>query len=223
MTVTLHPAPEPLPEAALAPWRGVPVALVIDCAPGARQIDPAIRPLRPAGLQPRLFGRAVTVRVTPPDFGAMLHVLDLAGPGDVVCVDAGGDAETAMIGEILSGHLRRRGVAGLVMDGAVRDVATLAGWDDFAVFARHVTPRGPTGAADGALNAAVTVGGAIVHPGDLILGDDDGLVCLPRDALAGGLAPVQAKAAKEEGWERRLAAGESAAEVFGLAPPAREG
>jgi len=155
MPVMIHPHPDPVRDAALVPWRDVPVALAVDCAPGARQIDPAIRPLRPAGQQPRLFGRAVTVRVAPPDFGAMLHALDLVGPGDVLCVDAGGDAETAMIGEILSGHLRRRGVAGLVLDGAVRDVATLAQWDDFSVFARHVTPRGPTSAAGGALNAPV--------------------------------------------------------------------
>jgi regulator of RNase E activity RraA len=216
MPVTLHPAPAPLPEAALAPWRDVPVALAVDCAPGARQIDPAIRPLRPAGQQPRLFGRAVTVRVDTPDFGAMLHALDVAGPGDVLVVAAGGDAVTAMIGEILSGQLRRRGVAGIVVDGAVRDVGTLAQWDDFAVFSRHITPRGPTGAAGGAVNASVTVGGAPVAPGDLILGDDDGLVCLPPATITGGLGPVREKAAREAAWEARLAAGETAAAVFGL-------
>jgi regulator of RNase E activity RraA len=219
MPVTVHPAPAPLPEAALAPWRGVPVALAVDCAPGARQIDPAIRPLRPAGRQPRLFGRAVTVRVAPPDFGAMLHVLDIAGAGDILCVDAGGDAETAMIGEILSGHLRRRGVAGAVLDGAVRDIGRIAEWDDFAVFARHVTPRGPTGAAAGAINGAVTIGGAPVAPGDLILGDDDGLVCLPAASVTSGLGPVREKAALEAGWEARLKAGEPARTVFGLEPP----
>jgi regulator of RNase E activity RraA len=221
MTVTIHPAPAPLPETAIAPWRYVPVALAVDCAPGARQIDPAIRPLRPSGQQPRLFGRAVTVRVSPPDFGAMLHVLDLAGPGDVLCVAAGGDANTAMIGEILSGQLRRRGVAGLILDGAVRDVATLASWEDFAVFARHITPRGPTGAADGAINVPVTLGGVRVDPGDLILGDDDGLVCLPPATVTDGLGPVRDKTAKETAWETGLAAGESAAVVFGLTAPDR--
>lgn len=221
MTVVLHVAPEPLPETALAPWRNVPVALAVDCAPGARQIDPAIRPLRPAGLQPHLFGRAVTVRTSPPDFGAMLHALDLAGPGDVLCVDAGGDADTAMIGEILSGHLRQRGVAGLIVDGAVRDVATLAGWDDFPVFARHVTPRGPAGGAEGALNLPVILGGAEVAPGDLILGDDDGLVCLPAAVVTSGLGPVREKAAREADWESRLSHGEPATRVFGLEPPQR--
>lgn len=218
MPVTIHPAPPPLPETAIAPWRAVPVALAVDCAPGARQIDPSLRPLRPAGEQPRLFGRAVTVQVTPPDFGAMLHVLDLVGPGDVLCVAAGGNAHWAMIGDILSGQLRRRGVAGLVVDGAVRDVATLAGWPDFAVFARHITPRGPTGAAGGVIHAPVDLGGARIDPGDLILGDDDGLVCLPPETVTGGLDPVRAKAAREREWEAGLAAGASAAVVFGLGP-----
>jgi regulator of RNase E activity RraA len=218
MTVTLHPAPAPLSDDLIAPWRDVSAALAVDCAPGARQIDPAIRPLRPAGQQPRLFGRALTVRVSPPDFGAMLHALDHARAGDVLCVEAGGDPVTAMIGDILSGQLRRIGLAGIVVDGAVRDVGTLARWDDFAVFARHVTPRGPTGAVHGALNAPVTIGGVRVDPGDLIIGDDDGLVCLPPDTVARGLGPVGEKAAKEAAWEQRLAAGESAAAVFGLAP-----
>jgi regulator of RNase E activity RraA len=218
MTVTIHPAPAPLPDAALGPWRDVPVALAVDCAPGARQIDPAIRPLRPAGRQPRLLGRAVTVKVSPPDFGAMLHVLDVAGPGDVLCVEAGGDAVTAMIGEILSGQLRRRGVAGLILDGAVRDVGTLAAWDDFAVFARHITPRGPTGAAHGTINAPIMLGGVRIDPGDVILGDDDGLVCLPPATVREGLGPVRAKADKETAWEAGLAAGTSAAAVFGLPP-----
>lgn len=223
MPVTRHPAPAPLPDALLAPWREVPAALAVDCAPGARQIDPAIRPLRPAGLQPRLLGRALTVRVSPPDFGAMLHALDLARPGDVLCVEAGGHAATAMIGDILCGQLRRIGVAGVVVDGAVRDVGTLARWDDFAVFARHVTPRGPTGAAGGHLNAAVTIGGARVDPGDLILGDDDGLVCLPPATVRDGLGPVREKAAKEALWEAGLAEGRAAAEVFGLPPAAAGG
>jgi regulator of RNase E activity RraA len=174
-------------------------------------------------MQPRLIGRAVTVRVSPPDFGAMLHVLDIVGPGDVLCVDAGGNPDWAMIGDILSGQLRRRGVAGLIVDGAVRDVATLAGWTDFAVFARHITPRGPTGASEGSINAPVTLGRARIDPGDVILGDDDGLVCLSPATLREGLGPVAAKAAREAAWQDGLAAGKTAAEVFGLPPATRSG
>ena len=133
MPVTLHTAPAcDLSPAELDRWRAIPVAVAVDLGRDVGQLDPRIRPLRPAGRQPRLFGRAVTALCEPPDFGAVLHALELIAPGDVLVIAAAGHAETAMIGEILGGHLRRLGCRGLVCDGAVRDVATLAGWDDLA-------------------------------------------------------------------------------------------
>src|SRR5690554_2202246 len=132
MPVTLHAPPAPdLTEAEMARWRGIPTAIAVDLVREAGQIDPAIRPLRPAGLQPRLFGPAVTVRCEAPDFGAVLHALDVIQRGQVLVIDAGGYRAAAMIGDILSGHLRDKGVAGVVCDGAVRDAATLGGWADF--------------------------------------------------------------------------------------------
>ena len=77
------------------------------------------------------------------DFGAVLYALDLLKPGDVLVIAAGGRADTAMIGDILGGHLRAKGGAGLICDGAVRDTDWLAAWDDVPVYARHVNPRGP--------------------------------------------------------------------------------
>jgi 4-hydroxy-4-methyl-2-oxoglutarate aldolase len=125
MTVTIHGTPVPdLTPAEIEPWRAVPVAVAVDLGRDVGQIDPAIRPLLPAGRQPRLFGRALTALCEPPDFGAVLYALDQVEPGDVLMIAAAGHAETAMIGEILGGHLRRRGGRGLVCDGAVRDVAT---------------------------------------------------------------------------------------------------
>ena len=222
MPVILHNPPNaPLTEAEIARWREMPVAVAADLGGDVALIDPAIRPLRRPGRQPRLFGRAVTVRCAPPDFGAVLHALDLIGRGQVLVIDAGGHRETAMIGDILSGHLRAKGVAGVVCDGAVRDTGTLAGWEDFAVFARWITPRGPTGAAQGAINLPVTVGGCRVAPGDLLIGDDDGLVALPPAAVRGRITDAEAKLAREADWIRALASGRPAAEVFGLAPPVR--
>jgi regulator of RNase E activity RraA len=196
------------------PWRKIPVAVAVDM--GCAQIDPDIRPLQPPGRQPPLYGRAVTAICEPPDFGAVLHALDLVGPGDVLVIAARGARDHAMIGEIISGHLRARGGAGVVCDGAVRDVSVIAGWGDFPVFSRWITPRGPTGAEKGAVNAAATVGGVWVEPGDLILGDDDGLVVVsPADQRA-KLAACEAKVAKEAEWIAGLAAGRPVAEVFGL-------
>ncbi|MGE0120139.1 MAG: RraA family protein [Dongiaceae bacterium] len=224
MPVTIHAAPaRDLTPAEIERWRSVPVAVAVDLGRDVGQIDPAIRPLRPPGRQPRLFGRAVTASCEPPDFGAVLHALDLVEPGDVLVIAAAGHAETAMIGEILGGHLRRRGGRGVVCDGAVRDVAALAGWDDFAVFARWITPRGPSSAERGAVNRPVVIGGSLVTPGDLVIGDDDGLVALSPAIVRARIADAEATLARETDWEASLAAGRSARETFGLPPAKRHG
>jgi regulator of RNase E activity RraA len=219
MTVTIHPDPDDrLGEAEIQPWREVPVAIAADLVPD-EQIDYRIRPINPPGRQPRLFGRAVTVRCEPPDFGAMLHVLDRIRPGEVLVIAADGIEHTAMIGEILSGHLRNVGAAGLICDGAIRDVATLAGWTDFSVFARAVNPRGPTSANNGTVNGMVDVAGRQVKPGDLIIGDDDGLVALTPNTVRSRLADAKAKLALEADWVDLLAAGKPITEIFGLEQP----
>ena len=129
------------------------------------------------GQQPKLFGRAVTARCEPPDFGAVLHALDQINHGDVLVIAADGRNDAAMIGEILGGHLRRCGGAGLICDGAIRDIATLSQWPDFSVFARSVNPRVPTEAAKGAVNSPVNIGGRLINPGDLMIGDDERAGC----------------------------------------------
>lgn len=219
MPVTLHATALP-PAPDLSAWAAIPVAVAVDTVPGARQIDPAIRPLRPAGQQPRLAGRAVTVDCAAPDFGAVLHALDLIGVGEVLVIAAGGHRDHAMIGDILSGHLRDKRVSGVIVDGAIRDTGTLGRWDDFAAFARHVTPRGPTGADLGTVNGPVSFGGTTIHPGDLILGDDDGLVCLPPETWDAGLTPARAKLALEDRWTEALRHG-TAARAFALPAPFR--
>ena len=184
MTVLIHPTSgSTIVAAEIEAWRTIPVAVAVDLTRDIGQIDPAIRPLNPPGRQPRLFGRAVTARCEPPDFGAVIHALDIVDAGDVLMISAAGNAEFAMIGEVLGGHLRRRGGVGLVCDGAVRDVATLANWSDFSVYSRFVTPRGPESAERGAVNAPVVIGGQLVGPGDLVIGDDDGVVALSLDTV----------------------------------------
>jgi regulator of RNase E activity RraA len=217
MTVTIHAAASDLTESEITAWRAIPVAVAVDLSPES-QIDPAIRPINPPGRQPRLFGRAVPVACTPPDFGAVVQALEHVGRGEVLMIAAGGDAMTAMIGEILSGHLRNRGAAGVVCDGAVRDVATVAAWPDFAVFSRSITPRGPTSAVDGTINAPVTIGGREVSPGDLIIGDDDGLVALSPDTVRTRIRDAEARLARETGWIESLAAGKTVVETFGVEP-----
>ena len=218
MNVLVNPRdPAPLDPALLERWRRIPVAVAVDLAPAERQISPAIRPLLPPGRQPPLFGRAVTAICAPPDFGAVLMALQKVGPDEVLVIDAGGHVDHAMIGDVLGGDLKRRGAAGVVCDGAVRDVAELAGMEGLSVYARAITPRGPTGAARGVVDGPATIGGCRIAPGDLLIGDGDGLVALPPDLLESLIEACEAKLAKEDDWRARLAAGESAASIFGLA------
>jgi 4-hydroxy-4-methyl-2-oxoglutarate aldolase len=219
MTVSIYPVSvSDLASADIEAWRSVPVAIAVDLARDIGQIDPAIRPLNPPGKQPPLFGRAVTVLCGPPDFGAVVHALDIVGPGDVLVIAAADNSEFAMIGEILGGHVRNRGGVGVVCDGAVRDVATLATWPDFSVFARFVTPRGPASTERGSINLPVVVGGRLVTPGDLVLGDDDGRIALSPAAVRSRIADARDKQAREAGLIESLAKGRTALETFGVAP-----
>ncbi len=223
MTISVHARPVDLLSAEeIARWRSIPVAVAVDVSYAACQIDPAIRPLCPPGTQPRLFGRAITARCEPPDFGAVFYALEEIQPGDVLVIAAGGNPETAMIGEILGGHVRRLGGQGIVCDGAIRDVAQLAEWPDLSVFARFITPRGPVSMERGAVNTPVMIGGRLIHPGDVIIGDDDGLAALDPAAIRAYIGPAEAKLAREAEWQASLAAGHSVTVTFGLAPADRK-
>ena len=220
LTIAVHSVPaSDLTHPEVERWRNIPVAVAVDVGHARGQIDPAIRPLLPAGRQPRLFGRAVTALCEPPDFGAVLLAIDQIGQSEVLVIAAHGHAETAMIGEILSGQLRRRGAVGVVCDGAIRDVGRLSQWTDFSVFTRHVTPRGPWSAERGAVNAPAAFGGQTIGPGDLLIGDDDGLVALDAEFVRSRIADAEARLRLEAEWEESLAAGRSMVETFGLATP----
>ena len=200
----------------LARWRKIPTAIIADVSRGAALIDPLIRPLRPPGQQPHLFGFAVTARCEVPDFGAVLHALDGIVAGDVLVIAARGSHGQAMLGGILGGYLRRKSAAGVVCDGAVRDVMELAAWDDFSVFSRFITPRGPTGVDQGAVNEVINIGGRSIAPGELMIGDDDGVVALTADMLRTLIEPAEAKLKLEDDWITALGAGKTVADTFGL-------
>jgi regulator of RNase E activity RraA len=223
MPVIVHsrPSDSVLP-AEIERWRAIPVAIAVDVSNATCQIDPTIRPLCPPGQQPRLFGRAVTAQCEPPDFGAVLYALDLLQPGDVLVIAADGNLVTAMIGEILGDQVRRRGGSGIICDGAIRDVAQLATWSNLSVFARAITPRGPVAMERGVVNATVRFGSRLVQPGDLIIGDDDGLAALDLAAIRGYIAAAEAKQAREAAWIASLTQGHTVAETFGLPPATRD-
>jgi regulator of RNase E activity RraA len=207
--------PLPLGSDILRGWAEIPTTIASDVSGGRLLLDPEIRPLRPLGSA-RLLGPAATAWCEPADIGAAIQVIEAAKPGDVVVIDAGASLQTAVVGEHLCGVARRKGIAGLVANGAVRDVATLAGWPDFPVFALGHTARGPVSVERGAVNDSIVCGGVLIRPHDLVLGDDDGVIVIPREQAELLLAKARDKLALEGEWDRRLSAGESMLDVFGI-------
>ena len=199
----------------LQAWAEIPTTIASDVSGGRLLVDPNIKPLRPLGGA-RLLGPAVTAWCEPGDIGAAIHVIEHAKAGDVVVIDAGASLQTAVVGEHLCGVARRRGLAGLIANGAVRDVAALSAWPDFPVFALGRTARGPVSTERGAVNCNIVCGGVPVRPYDLILGDDDGVIVIPREEAEQWLARAREKLALEQQWDRQLSEGDSMLKVFGI-------
>lgn len=131
----------------------------------------------------KLLGTALTVKTRPGD-NLMVHkALDIAQPGDIIVVDAGGDLTNAIVGEIMLRIAQKNQIAGFVINGAIRDVAAFEE-DTFPVYACGVTHRGPYKDGPGEINVPISLGGMIIEPGDIMLGDEDGLVAIPYKEAA---------------------------------------
>lgn len=184
-------------------FRKVPVANVSDCmsrmtAGGAR--------LRPMHNGRMLAGPAITVRTRPGDNLLVHKALGLAQPGDVIVVDAGGDLTNAIIGEIMTSYAQQRGIAGIVINGAIRDCGSIR-LGDFPVYAAGITHRGPYKDGPGEINTVIAIDGMTIAPGDLILGDEDGLLAVPFDQAEALYAAASAKHAQETRMLDDIAAG----------------
>ncbi|VTU18289.1 4-hydroxy-2-oxoglutarate aldolase [Variovorax sp. PBS-H4] len=154
------------------------------------------------GLVPRhdkagvLCGPALTVRVAAGDNLLAQHAIDLARPGDVIVIDGAAHAQCALVGETMARWAHARGVAGFVVDGAVRDLEPLRR-GPLPIYARHVSPRGPARTGAGEIYGEVCVGGAVVRAGDLVVGDLDGVVCVPQTLARAALEACLQLAARE--------------------------
>ncbi|RDV00924.1 RraA family protein [Trinickia dinghuensis] len=147
--------------------------------------DSMHRNIGTVGLQPyqrpgksTMAGTAVTLRSRGGDNLTFLRALDVCRPGDVLVIDAGGDLNNAVVGGILTFYAASVGLAGVIVDGAIRDVAEIRS-RDFPVYASGVTHRGPYKDGPGEINVPVSVGGMVVNPGDIVVGDQDGLLAIP--------------------------------------------
>ena len=203
-----NPSATAADEGVLAALRELPVAAVSDNM--HRNIGTScLRPYHRVGAR-TMAGTAVTARSRGGDNLTYLRALEFCRPGDVLVVDAGGDLNNAVVGGILSFYAATIGVVGLVIDGAIRDVAEIAE-RDFPIYARGVTHRGPYKDGPGEINVPVSVGGMVVNPGDIVVGDMDGLLAIPQtgveDLIVRARAHLDAeaetiRAMKEGRWSR---------------------
>ena len=173
----------------VAKFRKLPVANISDCMWRMTAGGAVLRPIHRGGV---LAGPAFTVKTRPGD-NLMVHkAIDIAEPGDAIVVDGGGDLTNSLIGELMAAHAERRGIGGIVIYGAVRDYDALRG-GTFPVYAAGVTHRGPYKDGPGEINVPIAIGGMVIEPGDLIVGDGDGIICVPYDATADVLQAAEAK------------------------------
>ena len=175
-------------------FRPLPVANVSDVMSRMSAGGADLRPMHAGGV---LAWPALTVKTRPGD-NLMIHkAIDMAAPGDIIVVDAGGVLTNAMIGELMLAHATKRGVGGFVIYGAVRDVAVIRA-QHVPVYAVGITHRGPYKDGPGEINFPIAIEGMVIEPGDLMLGDDDGVLCVPYDQTETVLVAARAKQAAEE-------------------------
>ena len=163
--------------------------------------------IQPLSKSMKVAGPAFTVEVRPGD-NLMIHAaLNLARPGDVIVVDGKGDLSCALTGALMAAHAQKAGIAGFVIDAAVRDTEDCAK-GTFPIFASGANPNGPLKNSGGRINWPVSLAGTTVNPGDLIVGDADGVVVVPRETAAEIVKAAQAKVDSEDQRMKAIGRGE---------------
>ncbi len=181
----------------------LPVANVSDSMARMTAAGPSLRPMHASG---GMAGVAITVRSRPGD-NLMLHkAIDMAVPGDVIVVDAGGDLSNALMGELMLAYALKKGVAGFVLNCAIRDVDAFVE-TNLPTYAAGVTHRGPYKDGPGEINGPISLGGMVVEPGDIVIGDADGVLSIPLADAEGILKLTEAKQDAETQLLRAIAEG----------------
>ena len=206
---------DPLPAETLAAWAEIPPAIASDCMNRSQSMSAAVKPLA-QGM--RLAGQARTIQCMAGDNMAIHAAMRLVRPGEVLVIAAGGHTGVALFGGLLAQVATARGAGGLVTDGAVRDVAEIRELG-CPCFARAAVPAGPHKGFGGAIDGTVSCAGCPVAPGDIVLGDDDGVAVVPLARADAVLAASRAKIADEASALERLAKGEILADQMGIEAP----
>jgi len=175
-------------------------------------VDPAIKPLDPRTC---LVGPAFTVDTAPADNLAVQQAVTLAQPGDVLVIDAKGYLDAGLWGDVLTHYAQRAGIAGIVVDGAVRDSTEIVQLG-FPVFTRGICIKGTDKHNPGRINVPLMFAGTPVSPGDIILGDCDGIMVVPAAELDRAVALGERRAAKENHMREQITAGARLIDLLGL-------
>ncbi|MFD1541312.1 4-carboxy-4-hydroxy-2-oxoadipate aldolase/oxaloacetate decarboxylase [Nonomuraea guangzhouensis] len=212
MTGVIVTDPPRADAAGVAALAGFGVATVHEALGRTGSLGPGLRPIQ-QGV--RVSGTAVTVLCWPGD-NLMIHAaVEQCRDGDVLVVTTTSPSTDGMFGELFATALGRRGVRGLVIDAGVRDTAELRAMG-FPVWSAAVCAQGTVKATAGSVNVPVVVGGQVIRPGDAVLADDDGVMCVPRDLVATAVKAAEARTAKEEAARAAFAAGELGLDRYGL-------
>jgi len=188
------------------------VATVHEAQSRTGLLNPYLRPIYPAA---RVAGSAITVSCQPGD-NLMIHAaIEVCQPGDVLVVTTTSESTDGMFGELLATSCQAHGIVGLVIDAGVRDVADLSAMN-FPVWSKAISAQGTVKATPGSVNIDVVCAGAIVRPGDVVVGDIDGVVIIQRELAAEVAKLGQQRLEKEQKSRERLKAGELGVDFYGL-------
>ncbi len=199
----------------LAAWREIPPAIVSDCMNRTHSMAAAIKPLKPGTV---LAGQARTVTSMVGDNGISHAALALVNRGEVLVIDAGGYEDVAVWGAIMTHAAIARDIAGVVIDGAVRDAAEIRELE-FSCYARANVPSGPHKGFGGIIDGPISCAGCPVKPGDIVIGDDDGIAVVPLEWAEDMLAASKEKLAQELDTLKQITEGKTTAELLGIDEP----
>ncbi|MBG9448512.1 RraA family protein [Cytobacillus firmus] len=186
---------ERAPSEVLKGYEGIATPNIGDVMGRLSAMDYRIKPVNKQGIH--IVGSALTVRTHPSD-NLMVHkAMDLAKPGDIIVIDACGDMGNAILGELMCHYAKVKGIKGYIVDGPVRDLTGIAQMG-FPVFSKGGSPRGPYKEGPGEINTTISCGNVPVSPGDVIVGDDDGIIVIPKQDASAVLEKAKALASKEK-------------------------
>lgn len=191
-------------------FKVIPTTAISDALKGMNNLESTIKPVLP---HLTVVGKAFTVKVRAADNQLVLKGIGEANPGDVLVIDAKGHLNNAVAGDFVIGLAQTLGLGGVVIDGVVRDIAAIKKMN-YPVFCKGVTTAASDKRGSGELNVPISCGDAVINPGDIIVGDEDGVVCIPQEKSADILQKAKEKLLKDEEREKGILGNPEAAMEF---------